>query len=128
MLMMSMTSAFADNEENNSVNSTNAYEMNISMHSLGRTLNLNRDQYDFVEDAINAFCADMMSIATTDNADRKAMIRSAVQKNLSYTHGILNKAQFRKYVMLLNATLNNRGLNFWKKDNSPYQKEGAANT
>ena len=112
MLMMSMTSAFADNEENNSVNSTNAYEMNISMHSLSRTLNLNRDQYDFVEDAINAFCADMMSIATTDNADRKAMIRSAVQKNLSYTHGILNKAQFRKYVMLLNATLNNRGLNF----------------
>ena len=56
--MMSMTSAFADNEENNSVNSTNAYEMNISMHSLGRALNLSSDQYGFVEDAINIFTED----------------------------------------------------------------------
>lgn len=112
MLMMSMTFAFADNEESNSTNSVNAYEMNISMHSLGRALNLNRDQYDFVEDAINAFCADMMSIATADGADRKAMVRNAVAKNLYTTHGILNKAQYRKYLMLLNATLNNRGLNF----------------
>jgi len=112
MLMMSMTVAFADNEESNNLNNAEAYSMNISMHSLGRALNLNSDQYEFVEDAINAFCADLTSIATADGADRKAMLRNAVNKNLGTTHSILNKAQYRKYVMLLNTTLNNRGLKF----------------
>ena len=111
IVMMSMTVAFAENEENEAANSTAAYEMKVNMHSLSRALNLSRDQYDFVEDAMNAFTADLMSIATTDGADRKAMVNNAILKNLNATHGILTRAQYRKYVMLLNTTMNNRGLN-----------------
>jgi hypothetical protein len=39
------------------------------------------------------------------------MMRNAVNKNLSAARSILNKAQYHKYLMLLNATINNRGLN-----------------
>ena len=109
--MMTMTMAFAENEENEAVNSTAAYEMNVNMQSLSRALNLSRDQYDFVEDAMNAFSADMMSISTADGADRKAMMTNAINKNLSATRSILTKAQYYKYLLLLNTTINNRGLN-----------------
>lgn len=112
IVMMSMTLAYADNEENNAVENLQAYEMHVSMRSLGRALSLNLDQYDFVEDAMDAFAADLMTIATADGADRKAMLNNAVNKNLLAARGILNKAQYRKYVMLLNSTLRNRKLTF----------------
>ncbi len=111
MAVMTMTMAFADNEENNSSNNVSAYQMNISMHSLGKALNLSSDQYDFVEDAINIFSEDMMSISAAEGADRLSMVHNAVKKNLALTKGILTRAQYQKYVMLLNLTLNNRGLN-----------------
>ena len=38
------------------------------------------------------------------------MIDKAVIKDLKYMHSTLNDSQYRKYVMLLNATLMNRGL------------------
>ena len=111
MVVMTMSMAFADNEKSNSANDMSAYQMNISMHSLGRALNLSSDQYGFVEDAINIFTEDMMCIAAAEGADRLAMVKNAVSKNLSLTRNILTRAQYQKYVMLLNMTLNNRGLN-----------------
>ena len=111
MVVMTMTMAFAENKENNTINNVSAYEMNINMHSLGKALNLSRDQYEFVEDAINIFSEDMMSIAAAEGSDRLTMVRNAVNKNLSLSRSILTRAQYQKYVMLLNMTLNNRGLN-----------------
>lgn len=110
MVVMTMTMAFADNEEKNS-NNVGAYEMHINMHSLGKALNLSSDQYGFVEDAINIFSEDMMSIAAAEGSDRLSMVHNAVSKNLSLSRGILTRAQYRKYVMLLNLTIINRGLN-----------------
>ena len=111
MAIMTMTMTFADNEANNNTSNVSAYEMNVNMHSLGKALNLSRDQYEFVEDAINAFSEDMMSIAAAEGSDRLSMVHNAVMKNLSLTRGILTHAQYQKYVMLLNMTLNTRGLN-----------------
>ena len=54
--------------------------------------------------------ADMMNAATAKGEDRSAMIDKAVLKDLKYMHVILNDSQYRKYVMLLNTTLINRGL------------------
>ena len=109
--MMSMTMAFAENEDNNATNATEAYTMQVNMHKLGQALGLSRDQYDFVEDAMDAFSADLMSVAAASKDAQKAMMRNAVNKNLTAARSILNKAQYHKYLMLLNATLNNRGLN-----------------
>ena len=111
LLLMSMTMAFADNEEDNTFNNVNAYHLNVNMKKLGETLNLSSDQLVFVEDAMISFSEDMMSIAMADGADRKAMLDNAVKKNLYAIHGTLTRSQYHKYLVLLNTTLNNRGLN-----------------
>ena len=101
------TTTFAA-EEN--TNATAAYNMNIKMGSLASALSLNIDQAEAVADVHKNFTADMMNAATASAEDRAAMIDKAVIKDLKYMHSILNDAQYRKYVMLLNATLVNRGL------------------
>ena len=101
------TTTFAA-EEN--TNATPAYNMNIKMGSLASALSLNIDQAEAVADVHKNFTADMMNAATASAEDRAAMIDKAVIKDLKYMHSILNDAQYRKYVMLLNATLVNRGL------------------
>ena len=101
------TTTFAA-EEN--TNATAAYNMNIKMGSLASALSLNIDQAEAVADVHKNFTADMMNAATATAEDRAAMIDKAVIKDLKYMHSILNNTQYRKYVMLLNATLINRGL------------------
>ena len=105
--LLSMTTAFAAEE---ATNATAAYNMNIKMGSLADALSLNIDQVDAVADVHKNFTADMMNAATAAKEDRAAMIDKAVLKDLKYMHSILNNTQYRKYVMLLNTTLINRGL------------------
>ena len=101
------TTTFAA-EEN--TNATAAFNMNIKMGSLANALSLNLDQAEAVADVHKNFTADMMNAATATAEDRAAMIDKAVIKDLKYMHSILSNTQYRKYVMLLNATLINRGL------------------
>ena len=101
------TTTFAADE---ATNATAAYNMNIKMGSLADALSLNFDQVDAVSDVHKNFTADMMNAASASKEDRAAMIDKAVIKDLKYMHSILNNTQYRKYVMLLNATLVNRGL------------------
>ena len=56
----------------------------------------------------------MMVAAQAGNEDQKDLMIKAVNKDLKYMHYILNKEQYRKYVMVLNATLLNRGLDVTK--------------
>ena len=54
-----------------------------------------------------------MFASSTINVDsRKSISKNAVDKNLKYMRMFLNDKQYKKYVMLLNTTLVNRGLIF----------------
>ena len=66
IVMMSMTVAFAGNEDNNATNFTKAYMMEVNVNKLGQALNLSRDQYGFMEDAMDVFSADLMCIASAE--------------------------------------------------------------
>ena len=101
------TTTFAADE---ATNATAAYNMNVKMGSLANALSLNIDQAEAVADVHKNFTADMMNAATAAKDERAAMIDKAVIMDLKYMHSILNDSQYRKYVMLLNATLMNRGL------------------
>ena len=101
------TTTFAADE---ATNATAAYNMNVKMGSLANALSLNIDQAEAVADVHKNFTADMMNAATAAKDERAVMIDKAVIKDLKYMHSILNDSQYRKYVMLLNATLMNRGL------------------
>ena len=107
-LLSMATTTFAADENASATNA--AYNMNVKMGSLADALSLNIDQTEAVADVHKNFTAEMMNAAVAPKEERAAMIDKAVLKDLKYMHGILNDAQYRKYVMLLNATLVNRGL------------------
>ena len=110
LMMASTLGALA---EDNSANKVEAYTLNINNRSLSRTLSLSLDQEEICSDVIKEFENDMLFAASnSSNESRKAVTKNAVDKNLKYMRMFLNDKQYKKYVMLLNTTLVNRGLIF----------------
>ena len=108
--MLSMTMAYADNENAQELNNVEAYDMNVNMRKLAVTLGLTFDQMEAVSDIHRTFCGEMMMAAQANKDERSEMVDKAVAKDLHYMHYILDQKQYRTYLMLLNATLRNRGL------------------
>lgn len=105
--MFCMTVAFAENEETKNVE---AYNMNVNMNSMKRALSLTDEQVEQFTDLHKTFCAEMLFAANAKSENVDEMVKKALNKDLRYMSYILNEKQYRKYVMLLNATVNNRGL------------------
>lgn len=105
--LMSMTTIFAENE---GMNTTETYNMTVNMKNLARALNLSQDQVEGVAEVHKTFSSEMMFAAQYGKEERSKMVEKAINKDLAYMNYILNKDQYRKYVMLLNTTLVNRGL------------------
>lgn len=108
--LLSMTTTFAADENASPTAATAAYNMNIKMGPLADALSLNIDQVEAVADVHKNFTAEMMNAAIAPAEERDAMVGKAINKDLKYMHTILSEKQYRKYLMLLNATLKNRGL------------------
>ena len=98
--LLSMTTTFAADENASATNATAAYNMNVNMSSLAEA----------VADVHKNFSAEMMNAAVAPAEERDAMVGKAINKDLKYMHSILNDKQYRKYLMLLNTTLKNRGV------------------
>ena len=109
--MLSMTMTFAENEEAKNVNQVEAYDMSVNMRKLSVTLGLTTDQIEAVENVHNYFAAEMQLAAHADEADRKELVKKAVERDIKWMHYVLDNKQYRTYLTLLNTTLNNRGLN-----------------
>ena len=109
-LLSMTTTTFAADENASATTATAAYNMNVNMNSLTDALSLNIDQTEAVADVHKNFTAEMMNAAIAPSEERKPMMDKAIVKDLKYMHSILSSNQYRKYVMLLNATLANRGL------------------
>ena len=108
--VLSMTMTFAENEKLNSVENANACNMAVNYDRLADCLGLSMDQAEAVQDIHSSFCADMMNAAGANADERESMVKKAVEKDLKYMRYVLTQDQYRKYLMLLNATFNNRGL------------------
>ncbi len=108
--LFSMTTTFAADENASATTATAAYNMNVNMNSLTDALGLNCDQVEAVTDVHKNFTAEMMNAAVAKGEDRRAMVDKAISTDLKYMHVILSSSQYRKYLMLLNATLVNRGI------------------
>jgi len=109
--VLSMTMTFAENEEAKSVQNVEAYDMSVNMRKLSVALGLTTDQMEAVENVHNYFAAEMELAAHADDADRKALVKKAVERDVKWMRYVLDQKQFRTYLLLLNTTLNNRGLN-----------------
>ncbi len=108
--MFSMTMTFAENENAANVNNAEAYNMTVNMKKLGQALNLSKDQVESFAEIHKTFSAEMMFAAQANGEERTAMVDKAIKKDLAYMDYILNHDQYRRYVMLLNITLVNRGI------------------
>ena len=111
MAMLSMTTAFAEGENAANVSNMEAYEMNINMNKLSEALSLADDQKEAVENIHHVFSTEMTYAAQYGNADRDAMVKDAINTDVKRMSRVLNAEQMKKYLMLLNITINNRGLN-----------------
>ena len=109
--VLSMTMTFAEEEKMTAVENTTAYEMTINTTKLSRALGLTAEQYAEVDEINKAFSADMTSVAAADKGSRKAMMANAIKKDLRGMHSVLTREQYKMYLRILDATINNRGLN-----------------
>ena len=108
--MLSMTMTFAENENMNALNTTEAYDMTVNMKKLSQALGLSKDQVEGVAEIHKTFSAEMMFAAQYGKEERSKKVDTAINRDLSYMNYILNADQYRKYLTLLNVTLRNRGI------------------
>lgn len=109
--MLSMTMAFAEGENAASVNNVEAYDMSVNMNKLSEALALTADQKEAVAEIHHTFAAEMLFAAQYNKEERTVRMSEAVSKDIKWMRYVLNDKQYRKYLLLLNTTLNNRGLN-----------------
>ena len=109
--MMSMTAVFAEDENTNAVNNVEAYKMDVNMDKLADALHLDWNQRDAVENIHHVFNTEMKYAAQYGKNDRDAMVKRAIDTDVKRMRYVLNDSQMRTYLLLLNTTLNNRGLN-----------------
>jgi hypothetical protein len=108
--MMTMTMANAENENKNTVEAANAYDMTVNMRKLAVALGLNMDQMEAVQDIHHQFCNEMLMASQANGEERNSLVEQAVKKDVRYMHYVLDEKQYKKYLLLLNTTLLNRGL------------------
>ena len=108
--MLSMTLTFAENENMNSVNMAEAYDLNVNINQLSKALNLADDQVEAVAEIHKTFCAEMVFATQYGKEERDARVNAAIKKDLGFMNYILNREQYKTYVMLLNVTMNNHGI------------------
>ena len=99
------------NAENENVNNVEAYAINTNINSLVRFLELSNDQVESVDNVQKIFEENLKYASYVDNNEsRRKLVNNSIEfslKNMSY---VLNKEQYKKYVTVLNATINNRNI------------------
>lgn len=109
--LFTMTSVtFAENEVRDNEIIVKAYDFRFDTSRMSNYLGLDFEQARAVSFAHNRFCNDMKKASLALTSDRKELTNKAINRNLRYMKQILDRDQYRKYLMVLNATLNNRGL------------------
>ena len=109
MLTMSVYS-FAEESTATKMAETERYELKINHRRLACVLDMSTDQMEMYDDVISELESDMMFAAVMNTEEsRSAVVANAVKKNIKYMHYILNDNQYKKYLMLLNLTLEHRG-------------------
>ena len=114
MLVMLFTmSVYSFAEDNNAteIERIERYNVKVNTNKLGKYLQLTSDQFDAVETITDEFSNDLMFAAVQNSDSTRSMItKNLIEKNVKYMSYILNKNQMRKYLVVLNATMNNRGI------------------
>ena len=109
--MLSMTrTSYAENENAENTLSVESYDMSVNIRKLAVALDMSGDQMESVEEIHRIFCNEMIQAAYANKDERQTLVDLAVKKDLRYMRYVLDQKQYKKYQLLLNSTLLNRGL------------------
>jgi len=108
--MLCMTTAFAHNETSACVSNVKAYDMTINMNKLSDALNLTNDQKEAVENIHYVFNAEMSYAVQNGVSECDATIKRIIDTDVKRMSYVLNEEQMHKYLVMLKATIKNRGL------------------
>ena len=114
MLVMLFTmSVYSFAEDNNAteIERIERYDLKVNTRRLADYLQLSSDQFDAVESVADELSRDLKFAAVECNKqNRSAVTKNALVKNVKHMSYILNDDQMHKYLVVLNATVNNRGI------------------
>ena len=118
MLAMVFTmclNVFAEENEATNLVENEKYEFNINNRRLACVLEMSNDQMEMTNDIISEFERDMefAKVMGTEES-RNAVAANAIKKNTKHMRYALNDKQYKKYVTLLNLTLQNKGFDIEK--------------
>lgn len=108
--LMTLTFGYAKTVNYSAERNTDRYDMSFDMRRLAAKLDLTANQMEAVQVIQDNFCNDMMSAASARGHARRFQVHQAVRKDVQQMHRVLNDKQFGVYMMLLGATLQNKGL------------------
>jgi len=117
MVMMLTMSVYSFAEDNSATNlaKTEKYELKVNHRKLACALNMSKDQMEMSDEIISELERDMVFASCMDTEDSSdKIVANAVKKNIRYMSYILNNKQYRKYLMLLNLTLEHKGFDICK--------------
>ena len=117
MVMMLTMSVYSFAEDNSATNlaKTEKYELKVNHRKLACALNMSKDQMEMSDEIISELERDMVFASCMDTEDSsEKIVANAVKKNIRFMSYILNNKQYRKYLMLLNLTLEHKGFDICK--------------
>lgn len=111
VLAMNVSANAEEGDESKAqIENVEMYKFNTHHGKLKEALKCGKEQADLVDYAIDEFENDMLFASTiSEVTSRNKVVRNAIEKNLNLMGMTLDKKQYRKYLMLMNLTLMNRG-------------------
>lgn len=88
------------------------YTIDFNPRSIARYLSMTSDQVADMNMVHDNFSREMKKAEKAEGADRDKLTKKAILRDMAYMRNILSADQFKKYRIVFNATMNNRGLNF----------------
>lgn len=111
MLLATNLSVSAENLKSNETNRVEAYDVNVNVNSLARYLSLSKDQFESVKEIQNVFSEGLKCASVMETEDsRKRMVNNTLSVNIRNMSYVLTNEQYKKYLKVLNQTMNNRGI------------------
>lgn len=86
------------------------YDFNVNYNKLSEYLKLNDRNFQKVKNAHDSFCEEMLTASRTNNlTERDSIIQNSIENEVRSMKDVLSNKQYRKFIKIFNATLNNQG-------------------
>ncbi len=87
------------------------YEFHIRLRDMNKAMHLDIEQIELLQITNKEFTRRIARLQNASASDRQAKLASILADNLAQVHEIVDEAQYRAYLTLINNEFNKTGLN-----------------